>query len=132
MANPCNSGDKGWNVNDPFTTLPRYHSDFEFQDLVLVYYTLNCAVLNAPKGAKVSSFSSPRKRVQEPSTLTDAMPEEKYVNFNLLGAVRLAVRDPNVDLMRLRYSFLYPCPSFALPFSEYITLVFSLIRPFHL
>ena len=97
MANPRNSGDKGWNINDPFTTLPRYHSDFEFQDLVLIYYTLNCAVLNAPKGAKVSSFSSPRKRVQEPSTLTDAMPEEKYVNFNLLGAVRLAVRDPNVD-----------------------------------
>ena len=88
--------DAAWDVNDPFRTLPRHNADLQFRDLAIVYYTLNSSPANKQTGvARAGAFAaSPRKPKTDlprsQTTLVPPEPEERYLNFNLLGAVLLA------------------------------------------
>ena len=87
-----------WNVNDPFS-LPRYREDPSARDLVIVYYTLSSSPVNKTStSSSLGAFdTSPAKRSSQSAATVGSSNEgeEKYLNFNLLGVVILASRDPD-------------------------------------
>ena len=48
------TGNKGWDINDPFTTLPPLNQELQPGDLCVVYYNVSCYV---PKKTEESNTS---------------------------------------------------------------------------
>ena len=96
-------GQEGWDINDPFATLPMSNTDLQAGELCVVYYHTSyfdpnsVGTRSSGRQAPVwGSLMSPKKpeKAKEPSTSssTSQEPEKKEtaVYLTLLGAVRLA------------------------------------------
>ena len=101
---------RAWDVNDPFTGLSPIQTELNLGDLCLVYFTVNCySVEDRQENSEGISSSgvaqdpdnwawmlqSPNKGASSSSSsyMQDVADERTIgLNFNLLGAVRLAAR----------------------------------------
>ena len=98
------TGNKGWDINDPFTTLPPLNHELQPGDLCVVYYNVSCYVPKKTEESNTSqkavswgwitSLKKPNAASSSTSAIEAVAGEGKpiSVNLNLLGAVRLAFR----------------------------------------
>ena len=95
-------GIEGWDINDPFTTLPFLNEELSSGDLCVVYYVASTYVPKekedigqGPQTPSFGALASPRKpKVSSSSSSTLAAQggekKRRCVYFGLLGAVLLA------------------------------------------